>query len=109
MSGTKHRRKGSRIELEIVHRHEAQGVHAEKVPLSEAVGGRFSCDVGIYLDGINEAPWCCEVKARANGEGFKTLENWLGESDALFLRRDRAGPLVLVPWSSWSRLIGSKL
>jgi hypothetical protein len=37
------------------------------------------------------------VKARANGESFATLERWLGDADALFLRRDRASPIVVLP------------
>lgn len=34
---------------------------------------------------------------------FVTLERWLGNHDALFLIRDRADPLVLLPWESWRR------
>jgi hypothetical protein len=33
-----------------------------------------------------------------NGAGFTTLERWLGEFDVLFLRRNNADLLVLVPW-----------
>jgi len=36
MSGTRHRRKGGRIEREIVEAHRAFGVHAERYPLSGA-------------------------------------------------------------------------
>ena len=50
-----------------------------------------------------------EVKARGDGEGFKTLERWLGTHDALFLWRDRAAPLVLVPLHVWLELIGRGL
>ena len=49
-----------------------------------------------------------EVKARASGEVFKTLESWLGENDVLFLIRDRAEPLVVLPWASWERLVGKQ-
>ena len=45
------------------------------------------------------------MKARAGGEGFKTLERWLGGNDALFLRRDRAMPLVVLPWATYCRLV----
>ncbi len=51
------------------------------------------------------APLISEVKARANGEGFTTLERWLGENDVLFLVRDRAQPLVVLPWRSWRRVL----
>jgi len=45
------------------------------------------------------------VKARGNGSGFTLLEKWLGDYDALFLRRNRAEPLVLLPWSTWVALL----
>jgi hypothetical protein len=45
------------------------------------------------------------VKARASGEGFKTIEKWLGENDALFLVRDRQEPMVVLPWATWERLL----
>ena len=50
----------------------------------------------------NEKPLACEVKARRNGAGFATLEKWLGEFDALFLRRDNAEPIVVLPWRTWA-------
>jgi len=33
------------------------------------------------------------------------LERWLGENDLLFLRRDHAEPLVLLPWRVWAALL----
>ena len=39
-----------------------------------------------------------EVKARKDGEGFKTLEGWLGENDMLLLKRNNAEPLAVMPW-----------
>ena len=92
------RQKGDRIEREIVHLHEKMGVPAQRVPLSGAAGGHFSGDVWI---GDMKA----EIKARANGEGFITLEKWLGENDMLFLRRDRKTPLVVLPWNTYAELI----
>jgi hypothetical protein len=47
----------------------------------------------------------CEVKARKSGEGFAMLERWLGDADALFLRRDRAEPLVALPRRVWALLV----
>jgi Holliday junction resolvase len=93
------KRKGSRIEREIVELHKAAGIDAERIPLSGAAGGSFTGDVRI--DGIGVA----EVKARANGKGFATLERWLGDHAALFLRRDRSTPLVLLPWGTYLKLI----
>lgn len=101
--GRMSKRKGSRIEREIVNRHREAGIPAERVPLSGAAGGSFGGDV-VIADELR-----AEVKARAGGKGFKTLEGWLGTNDALFLRRDRAAPLVLLPWSTWERLAARAL
>jgi hypothetical protein len=45
-----------------------------------------------------------EVKSRKNGSGFALLEKWLGEYQ-VFLRRNRADPLVVLPWSTWVALL----
>jgi Holliday junction resolvase len=105
MSGRRSRSKGCRREREFVNLHTAMGVHAERVPLSGACGGAFSGDIDVYAFGPDEAPLVGEVKARANGEGFKVLEGWMSNSDVLFLRRDRAEPMVVLPWRTWCRLI----
>ena len=103
--GKASRDKGGRVEREIVRRHLELGVHAERVPLSGAAGGRFSGDVEVYFFGPDEAPLVTEVKARGKGAGFKVIEKWLGENDVLFLRRDRADPLVVLPWRTWARFL----
>jgi hypothetical protein len=106
MAGRSHRRKGDRVEREIVARHGEIGVHAERYPLSGASRFRGSGhDVDIYLFGTDYAPLTAEVKARKGGAGFATLENWLGEYDVLFLRRDNADPMVLLPWRVWVQLV----
>jgi Holliday junction resolvase len=106
MSGARHRRKGDRIEREIVERHRAIGVHAERYPLSGASRFRGSGhDVDIYPFGKDEAPIVGESKARKNGAGFVQLETWLGEYDVLFLRRNNADPMVLLPWRVWAALL----
>ena len=104
--GKPSRDKGMRAEREIVHLHVDMGIHAERVPLSGAAGGRFSGDVDIYVHGPNQAPLVGEVKARKNGAGFATLERWMGENDILFLRRDRAEPMVVLPWATWVQILG---
>ncbi len=106
MSGARHRRKGDRIEREFVDRHKALGVHAERYPLSGA--SRFrggGHDIDVYLNGRDQAPAVAEVKARKGGAGFITLEKWLSDYDALFLRRDNADPMVVVPWRTWAQLL----
>ncbi len=106
MSGAQHRRKGDRIEREIVAAHKEIGVHAERYPLSGASHFRGSGhDLDVYARGRDEAPFVCEVKARKNGAGFTTLETWLGEFDALFLKRNNAAPIVVLPWRCWARII----
>jgi hypothetical protein len=106
VSGAKHRRKGDRVEREIVDLHKQIGVHAERYPLSGASRFRNSGhDLDLYLFGRDAAPAVCEVKARKNGAGFTTLETWLGEFDALFLKRNNAEPLVVLPWRVWAALV----
>jgi Holliday junction resolvase len=107
MSGAHHRHKGNRVEREIVSRHKTLGIHAERYPLSGASQFRGNGhDVDIYLFGRDEAPALAEVKGRKNGAGFATIERWLSNYDALFLRRNNADPLVLLPWRTWSRILG---
>jgi len=96
MSGARHHRKGDRIERELVERHKAIGIDAERYPLSGATRFRNSGhDVDIYPFGREEAPLVAESKARK-----------IGEYDALFLRRNNADPLVLLPWRTWAALLG---
>ena len=104
--GAKHRRKGNRIEREIVDRHKAAGVHAERYPLSGASRFRGTGhDADLYVFGRDAAPIIAEVKGRKSGAGFTTLEKWLGYYDALFLKRNNADPLVCLPWRTWIALL----
>jgi hypothetical protein len=104
--GIRSRRKGNRIELELVHRHIDLGIHAERYPLSGSSRFRGSGhDIDLYLFGREAAPLVAEVKKRKGGAGFTQLEKWLGNYDALFLRRNHADPMVVLPWRVWSRLI----
>jgi Holliday junction resolvase len=106
MSGARHRRKGDRCERELVERHKALGIHAERYPLSGASRFRGSGhDVDLYPFGREQAPIVAEVKARKGGDGFVQLEKWLGDYDALFLRRNNAEPLVVLPWATWTALL----
>ena len=97
------KRKGSRIKQELVRRHKAAGIQAECVPLSGAAGGAYSDDLRIA------GRLVAEVKARTGREEFKILERWLGNKDLLFLRRDYAEPLVLMPWAIYERLMRNQL
>ncbi len=112
--GRASRQKGDRVERYIVELHQGIGIHAERVPLSGATRYQGNgTDVDVYLFGREAAPLVCEVKARKVhvGEsnpsgGFKTIERWLSDADALFLKRDRKEPLVVLPWRVWARLAG---
>ena len=42
-----------------------------------------------------------EQVSRDSGIGAQTLERWLGRNDALFLWRDRATPMVVLPLHVW--------
>jgi hypothetical protein len=102
--GRRSRDKGNRIERELGHK--ALGVHAERYPLSGASRFRGAGhDIDIYALGSEAAPLVAEVKARASGGGFTTLERWLGDYDLLVLRRDHTDPLVLLPWRTWAALL----
>ena len=106
MAGARHRRKGDRIERELVQMHRALGLHCERVPLSGAARYQGNgADLDIYAFGRDEAPLVCESKARKGGAGFATLEKWLGDFDVLFLRRNNSAPVAVVPWRIWSRLL----
>jgi Holliday junction resolvase len=95
--GKASRDKGYRAERGLVHAHLDIGIHAHRVPLS----GASQYDRGDLKIKHSARELVAEVKARASGEGFKTLERWLGEHDLIFLRRDRATPLVVLPWSTY--------
>lgn len=96
--GKMSRNKGARVEREIVKKHTEAGIVARKVPLSGAMKG-YPGDV-VVADHFR-----CEVKARKNGQGFATLEKWLGENHLLFLKRDRQNPMVVMEWETYKTLM----
>jgi hypothetical protein len=103
--GKASRDKGLRRERAVVDVHVKCGMRAERVPLSGAMRYRDNgADVDLYVRGAT--PLKVEVKARGEGSGFRTLERWLGENDALFLIRDRATPLVVLPLHVWLEVAG---
>jgi hypothetical protein len=93
--GKRSRTKGQRIEREIVTLHQDAGVPCCKTSRTGYTGYDL-----LVADTLR-----AEVKARSNGEGFATLERWLGDADLLFLRRDRQQPLVLLPWDVYLALL----
>ena len=103
--GKASRDKGLRRERAIVDLHAKCGLRAERVPLSGATHYRGNgADIDLYVRGPQ--PVKAEVKARGDGDGFRTLERWLGTNDALFLWRDRAAPFVVLPLHVWLDIAG---
>ena len=92
--GKASRDKGRRRERAIVDLHVKCGIRAERVPLSGAVRTRQRCRCRSVC--ARRGAVKAEVKARAAGAGFRTLDRWLGDNDALFLWRDRVAPLVVL-------------
>ena len=99
MSGAGHRRKGSRIEREVVALHNGRGIACKRVPLSGAAPG-FKGDLTQIAH-----KFTAEVKARKNGQGWATIESWLGTHDLLFLRQDRRNPIVVMPLDVYFSLL----
>lgn len=99
------RTKGLRVEREIVAMHQAMGVHAERVPLSGAAGGSYKGDVIIEFSASVRLR--AEVKSRNEGQGFALLQRWLADNDMLIVKEDRKEPLVVLPWETYRKLIGT--
>jgi hypothetical protein len=90
--GRSPKRKGVRVERELVNELVALGLPCFRVPLSGAAGGQWSGDIHVPLLGrVLRA----EVKSR--GDGFRSLYAWLAGSDLLIVKADRRDPLVVLP------------
>lgn len=101
---SKSKAKGDRFERAIVHKLQDLGLPAVRTPLSGAVAS-FPDDIVLELEGREVR---LECKKRANGEGFKTLEKWIGAADVLVVARDRQQPFVFMRWAEYERLIAPK-
>src|SRR3954470_5054074 len=92
MSGRRSRDKGARTERAVVKALRDEGVAAERIPLSGAVGGRFSSDITVPILGRDVK---VEVKCRA--DGFREIYRWLGsENYGLVIKADRLRPLIVL-------------
>jgi len=98
---SKAKRKGTRVENEIVKLFQAEGFKARRQPLSGAIQD-FPHDVQIsdLFDGTN-----IEVKARKNGEGFAQLDKWKGSADLLILKKDFSNPMVYLDWNLFKEFL----
>ncbi len=95
------KQKGDRVENQMVKLLLDADIPAQRIPLSGQVGGLFSGDIRIAEN------YTAEVKARKNGEGFATIQRWLGENDFLFLKQDRKSPIVVMTWEMFITLMMS--
>ena len=66
---------------------------------------RSGHDLDIYALGRDEAPLVAEAKARKFGAGFRVVEKWLADYDALSLRRNGGDPITCLPWRTWAQLL----
>jgi hypothetical protein len=89
--GRSAKRKGDRVERELVRLLCELGLPCWRVPLSGAAGGELSGDIHLELLGRTHK---VEVKARHE---FRTLHGWLAGADLLLLKADHRDPLVIVP------------
>ena len=101
MGGSSSKRKGYRVENELVKYLKKKGVDAKRQPLSGALSD-FPHDISI-----NKPKLILEVKARKNGSGFKTILNWMGRADALVMKQDYDDPIVAMRMDTFLDLIQS--
>ncbi len=94
----KSRRKGARIELEVLHQLQDAGLTCEKLSAMY----KATHDVRLSMLGRDNK---MEIKCRANG--FATIYKWLEPVDLLILRRDRSEALAVMPISTLIELIKS--
>ena len=99
--GRSNRRKGGTVERAIVKLHTDAGIDAKRVPLSGASRG-YKGDIRI------EDTLTAEAKSRKGGAGFAVIEKWLGDNDMLFLHRNRAEPLVVMPMTEYLKFAASR-
>jgi|TARA_R100001530_G_scaffold105023_1_gene73221 Holliday junction resolvase len=104
-NGLSNKRKGTRVEREMVKKLESEGIPAWRVPMSGALGGSLNSDIKVGPD----KEFDVEVKARKGGGGFAVIEKWLGSNHLLFLKRNHAEPMVVMEWTMFLGLMKAKL
>jgi hypothetical protein len=92
-------RKGVRVESELVQLLCDLGLPCRRVPLSGAIGGAWSGDINLEMDGQTHK---IEVKAWRE---FRTLHGWLAGADLLLLEADRQPPLAVLPGVLLAKLL----
>jgi Holliday junction resolvase len=97
------KRRGTEFENTIVRKLAEKGIPAERVPLSGSIGGKYSDDIDLFPE--TEHKYKAECKKRKNGEGFKVIENWIGDLTTLFIGRNRKPPMVVLTWAHYVELL----
>ena len=98
--GKSQRNKGAREERMALEWWVDRGVKGRRTAASGAMKG-YEGDLELELLGGLDV----ECKSRKNGEGFKTIENWLGDCDLLHLRRNGQQPLFLLTAEVMGKLV----
>jgi len=98
--GKSQKRKGYRVERKLVQMFISEGITARRQPMSGAIVG-FPHDLVVDILGGSSV----EAKARANGEGFKTIQRWKGSAEILILVEDRQLPTVVLDWKYFIHLV----
>lgn len=106
--GSSSKQKGSRVEREIASKLTEAGIPSRRIVMSGAAArydSRLTGDIDVGLIGEEAALFKAEVKARKSGQGFKQLEQWLGDNDLLFMRRNNRSPMVAMNWEVFLALM----
>ena len=96
MPGRMSHRKGYIFEHDVVAHLRSHGIEARRIPLS---GGDPNEPGDIEIAGFG----LCEAKNRESIGEY--LWEWLADNQALFLKRNRREPLVVMQLEEWEKLI----
>lgn len=95
--------KGRQFENIVRDKHLSEGIPAERVPGSGMFGGKYTGDV--IIPSIENPEFVIECKKRKDGQGFAVLEKWMGDSDIMFLGRDRQEPMIVLSLPVYIKLM----
>jgi hypothetical protein len=104
--GARHRCKGNRVEREIVDLHKAIGIHAERVRsrVRPAIKTKVTTSTSTS-PAATKRHWLPKSEGSTEWQRVHRHRDMVErEYDALFLRRDHADPLVVLPWRVWTAL-----
>ena len=102
MKAASAKKKGTRLENEVVKLLEAYGISARRQPGS-GIYSDFPHDVSMVHE---EKRYIIECKSRKSS--FQTLDRWLGAADLLVVKVDRGTPRVYLPLHVLAQLLGEK-